>query len=74
MGNYECRALNSFNDVSHSKGFAAACYALENLCSEAVFDAVDELVDGLRLVARGFIIADELEFRHSEDFLVGGMS
>ena len=61
---HERRALCLLDDVSHGEGLARAGNALERLLLQTVADALDELRDRLRLVARHPVRAYDVKFRH----------
>ena len=60
----ERRALHAVDDVGHGEGLAAAGDAEERLVLIAAAQAVDQLVDGLGLVAGGLEVGDEFELGH----------
>ena len=61
---HERRALDACDDVGHGEGLAGAGDAEERLVLVAAAQAVDELVDGLGLVAGGLEVGDEFEVGH----------
>ena len=66
---HQRRPLGLLDDVGHGEGLARAGHAHQRLLGQAVADALDQLCDGLGLVARHFVRADDLEFRHGSHFL-----
>ena len=53
--------VQGFDDLGHGEGFARAGDAEENLVFVARFDAADQLVDGLGLVAAGLVSGRKFE-------------
>ena len=56
MGYDQRRQLQALYDIRHGKCLAGSGHAEKRLVFGAVVDFLDELVYGLRLVARGFEI------------------
>jgi len=54
--------LELLNDIRHSEGLAGAGGAQQHLVLEALLDAFDQLADGFRLVAGGFIGGMQVKF------------
>lgn len=60
----ERRPLRALDNTRHGKRLARAGHAEEGLLFESTLKAVDEFVDGLRLVAGGFEGRMEFEWGH----------
>ncbi|MPN34779.1 hypothetical protein SDC9_182273 [bioreactor metagenome] len=56
--------LHTLNHLCHGIGFAAAGDAKQHLRFVPALHTFRQAVNRLRLVARGFIFGDELEFVH----------
>jgi len=61
VGEDERGAVLLGDDGGHGEGLAGAGDAEEHLVFVAGVEAGDELGDGARLVARGFVVGNELE-------------
>ena len=64
MGEHQRRPLGLLDDVGHGEGLARTGHAHQGLLGQAVLYALDQLRHRLRLVARHFVRADDLKFRH----------
>ena len=64
VGQHQGRSLHLLDDIGHSEGFARAGDAQQRLLRQAQLHSLGQFGDSLRLVAGGFIIADNLKFRH----------
>jgi len=75
MGDHQRRFLDLLDHVRHGEGLARARHAEEDLVLVALQDALAQLLDGLRLVARGLEARCDLEFRHTGYYsIVEGVS
>ena len=64
VGDDQRRAVHVFDDVGHGEGLARAGDAQKYLMLHALFQAVRQRLDGLRLVARGRVIGVQFEVIH----------
>ena len=64
VGQHQGGPLDLLDDLGHGEGLARAGDAQKHLMLEALFNALSQRGDGLRLIARGLIIGMELEFGH----------
>ena len=64
VGQHQGGTVEPGDDVCHGEGLAGAGDAQQHLLLQAVFQAKDQVVNGLRLVAGGPVIRDELESIH----------
>ena len=56
VGHDDGRALGALDHVGHGKGLAGTGHAEQGLVRQAILDALDQLLDGLRLVAGRLVI------------------
>ncbi len=63
------RAVDFLDDLCHRIRLARAGYAQERLLGEAVLEPCGKCVNGLGLVARGRIVADDFKVRHCFSFV-----
>jgi hypothetical protein len=68
VGQHQGRALYALYDLGHGVGLARARNAQQGLLRKAVFYALRQRVYRLRLVARGYIAADNVKIRHIVSF------
>ena len=61
---HQGRPVQTRNDIGHGEGLARAGHAEQNLFVNAVFDALDQGVDGLGLVSHGLKIRMKPEMIH----------
>ncbi len=59
---HDGRALHVFDHLRHRERLAGTGDAQQHLVALAVVHATDQLRDGFRLVAAGFVVAGKLEF------------
>ena len=66
VGDDQRRALHPLDDVRHRERLAAAGDSHQRLVDHVAFDAVYDLIDGLRLVARRLEVGHYLELGQAE--------
>src|SRR5262249_19972163 len=71
VGQYERRLVELGDHVGTGKGLARARRAEQGLARPAVAEALDELADGLRLVAGGLELADQFKLGGHDDPCAG---
>ena len=68
MGDDQCRALDTLDDVRHGERLAAARDAHQRLVDHAPVDAVNDLINGLGLVSCRLEVGDYLKLGQAASF------
>jgi len=64
VGHHQRGALHPLDDVGHGEGLAGAGDAQQGLVPVAALQSLHQPVDGLRLVAHGLEVGNDLKLRH----------